>query len=449
MPFWTHLAADCCRSSLLNCNMKARLFLALFVLCTKRCLSNGTAEVSSENLWLLNDTDQQYPDIIAPDPFEETSAPAFSMHNFTEKITNFGFNLYRKIAMKHDNNVFFSPLSMSFTLAAFLLASSGETHNQIAECLDLHLPNGRENEFLALFQQLRDNFTKNEDFTLLQTSFSFIQKDFQIRDIFLNLSKQYFDMEFLSVDFRNSTLAKNIVNEHIKQRLRGKIPMLFDTFDQQTKIILMNYILFRGKWLHPFSSKFTEVEPFHIDKYRTVHVPMMFKTEKFAYTEDKNLQCTVLKLPYKGNAHMLIVMPEKGADYMSIEDHVTSELVESWLKTMQTRKTEIYFPKFKLDQTYYMEQMLQEMGIKDLFSYKADLSNLTDQKYAKVSQILQRSVIHVDERGTEAAAISKSEVMAFSLPLTIRVNQPFLFMIYDGHLKVLLFVGRVTNPMEL
>lgn len=148
--------------------------------------------------------------------------------------------------MKHDNNVFFSPLSVSFSLAVLMLASSGETHNQIVQSLNLQLLKGKERQLLTLFQELRGNITENTELTLLQKSFSFIQKDFGIKDVFRNLSKQYFDMDFLTVDFENRTLAKNIINQHIKQKTRGKIPALFDAFDQQAKIVLVNYILFRG-----------------------------------------------------------------------------------------------------------------------------------------------------------------------------------------------------------
>lgn len=104
----------------------------------------------------------------------------------------------------------------------------------------------KDDQFLTLFQQLRLNITQNEEFALSQNSFSFIQEEFQIKDAFHNLSKKYFDMEFLSVDFRNSTLAKIIVNEHIKKNTRGEIPTLFHTFDEHAKIILLNYILFQG-----------------------------------------------------------------------------------------------------------------------------------------------------------------------------------------------------------
>lgn len=79
------------------------------------------------------------------------------------------------------------------------------------------------------------------------------------------------------------------------------------------------------------------METFHINKYRSVQVPTMFKTDKINSTFDENLRCTVIKIPYKGNAHMLIVIPEKEGDYISIEDHLTTELVESWLGNMRTR----------------------------------------------------------------------------------------------------------------
>ncbi|XP_015743924.1 protein Z-dependent protease inhibitor [Python bivittatus] len=437
--------------------MKTDFVFVFFGLIAEMYLSNGIVENSGVevpqslvlNLFPFNDSDKQYPLDTTQQPSTESPSPSVSLYNFTEKINNFGFKLYRKIALKHDNNIFFSPLSLSFTLAIFSLASEGETHHQISQSLNLTFMKEKDEQFLTSFQQLRLNITQNEEFTLLQNSFSFIQEDFLIKDVFHNLSKQYFNMEFLSVDFRNSTLAKKIVNEHIKKETRGKIPILFHAFDEHAIIVLVNYILFRGKWLHPFSAKLTQLETFYIDNYRTVQVPMMFKTDRIASTFDKTLQCYVLKLPYKGSVQMLIVMPVKEADYMFVEDHLTHELVESWLNTMKIRKMDIYFPRFKLDQTYHMDQLLQDLGIKDLFSYKADLRHLSNQRFIKISQILQRASIEVNEKGTEVAAVSGSEIMAYSLPDIIRINRPFIFMMYEDNTNVLLFVGRVTNPTEL
>uniref|UniRef100_A0A7M4ENR6 Serpin family A member 10 n=1 Tax=Crocodylus porosus TaxID=8502 RepID=A0A7M4ENR6_CROPO len=386
-----------------------------------------------------------------PKPFEVQVPLQSTVYNVTEKSTNFGFNLYRKIAMQHDNNVLFSPLSLSFLMAAFMLATKGETNNQIVQGLNLHLLKDKENPYHlpALFKQLKENITANEEFILQEGSFAFIQKDFCLNEFFLNLSKEYFDMEFLSVDFNNSTQAKEVINQNVNKMTKGKIQELFEDFDIHAKLVLVDYIFFKGKWLHPFNARLTEPEFFHIDKYRSVQVPMMFKSDKVASTFDENLRCTVVKLPYKGRVHLLIAVPEKEGDYVSLEDHLTAELVELWLRNMKTRYN-FFLPKFKLDRNYQMHKLLQTLGIKNLFTNQADLSQLTDQMYARnLSIVIQRAVIEVDERGTEAAAASGSAITAYSVPPTIKVNRPFLFMVFEETFKTLIFMGRVVNPTEL
>ncbi|NXJ00387.1 ZPI inhibitor, partial [Psophia crepitans] len=353
-------------------------------------------------------------------PFEDRSLEEFTLYNFTEKTANFGFNLYRKIAMTHDNNVIISPLSVSALMTAYMLAAKGETHRQIVKGLNLHAWKDKadRHHLPALFKQLKDNITMNEELVLVQ------------------------------VDFQNFTQAKIVINQNINKRTKGKIPELFEELDRHNKLLLVNYIVFKGKWVHPFNSKFTEIETFHINKYRSVQVPMMFKSDKVNSTFDENLRCTVIKLPYKGKAHMLIAIPEKEGDYISLEDHLTTELVESWLGNMKTRKVDISFPKFKLEQKYKMKKLLHALGMKNLFTHTADLSHLTDQGYVAVSQVIQKAVIEVDEEGTEATAASGSEITAFTIPPVIKVDRPFLFMIFEETFKTLLFIGRVVDPTE-
>ncbi|XP_009638804.1 protein Z-dependent protease inhibitor [Egretta garzetta] len=384
-------------------------------------------------------------------PFEEQGLEELTLYNFTEKTANFGFNLYRKIAMTHDNNVIISPLSVSALMTAYTLAAKGETHRQIVKGLNFQALKDRGDchNLPALFKQLKDNITMNEELLLMQGTLSFIQKDLGLKESFLNLSKHYFDMEFLRVDFQNLTQAKFVINQYINKRTKGKIPKLFEELDRHNKLLLVDYIIFKGKWVYPFNSKFTEMETFHINKYRSVKVPMMFKSDKVNSTFDENLRCTVIELPYKGKAHMLIAIPEKEGDYISLEDHLTTELVESWLANMKTRKLDISFPKFKLEQKYKMKKLLHAIGIKKLFTRTADLSHLTDQGYAAVSQVVQKAVIEVDEEGTEATAATGSEITAFTVPPLIKVDRPFLFMIFEETFKTLLFIGRVVDPTEM
>lgn len=181
-------------------------------------------------------------------PFENWGLEAFTLYNFTEKTANFGFNLYRKIAMTHDNNVIISPLSVSALMTAYMLAAKGETHRQIVKGLNLHALKDRADchHLPALFKQLKDNITMNEELFLVQGTLSFIQKDFRLKESFLNLSKQYFDMEFLSVDFQNFTQAKSVINQNINKRTQGKLPELFEDLDHHNKLLLVDYIVFKG-----------------------------------------------------------------------------------------------------------------------------------------------------------------------------------------------------------
>ncbi|XP_027529693.1 protein Z-dependent protease inhibitor [Neopelma chrysocephalum] len=396
-------------------------------------------------------SEEWYPHKNISKPSEDQGLEDFTLYNFTEETANFGFNLYRKIAMTHDNNVIISPLSVSALMTVYMLAAKGETYRQIVKGLNLHaLKDSMDRQHLpALFKQLTDKLTMNQELLLMQGTLSFIQKDFRLKESFLNLSKQYFDMEFLRVDFENFTQAKLLINQNIYKRTKGKIPDLFEELDRHNKLLLVDYIVFKGKWVYPFNSKFTEMETFHINKYRSVQVPMMFKSDKINSTFDENLRCTVIKIPYRGNAHMLIVIPEKEGDYISLEDHLSTELVESWLGNMKIRKVDISVPKFKLQQKYKMKKLLHALGIKKLFTHTADLSHLTDQEYAAVSQVVQKAVIEVDEEGTEAAAASGSEIIGFTVPPVIKVDRPFLFMIFEETFKTLLFIGRVVDPTKL
>ncbi|KAM9646304.1 protein Z-dependent protease inhibitor [Trichechus inunguis] len=374
-----------------------------------------------------------------------------SGQELSQETSNFGFSLLRKISVKHEGNVVFSPLSLSFAMATLVLGAAGPTRTQILSGLGLQALNGTQPALLpALFGHLRETLSRNWELGLTQGSLAFIHKDFDVKETFLNLSKRYFDTECVPMNFRNASQAKGLMNQYISKETQGRIPKLFDEINPETKVILVDYILFKGQWLTPFDPVFTEADTFRLDKYKAVKVPMMYRAGNFASTFDKNFRCHVLKLPYQGNATMLVVLMQKMGDHLALEDYLTTELVETWLRNMKTRKMEVFLPKFKLDQKYEMHELLKQMGIRRIFSSWADLSELSvTTRNLKVSKVLQRAMIEVDEKGTEAVAGTLSEIIAYSMPPIIKVDRPFHFMIYEETSRMLLFLGRVVNPTLL
>jgi hypothetical protein len=100
---------------------------------------------------------------------------------------------------------------------------------------------------------------------------------------------------------------------------------------------MSSFLTCSGKWLIPFDPALTEMDTFYLDKYKVVKVPMMYRSGKFASTFDKNFGCHVLKLPYRGNASMLVVLMGRIGDHLTLEDYLTTDLVDTWLRNMKTR----------------------------------------------------------------------------------------------------------------
>lgn len=86
-----------------------------------------------------------------------------------------------------------------------------------------------------------------------------------------------------------------------------------------------------------FNASFTQDERFYVDKYHVVMVPMMFRADKFFLAYDRSVKVGVLKLPMEDGAAMLVVLPDEDVDIAAVEEEVTSEKIQAWIR--QLKKT--------------------------------------------------------------------------------------------------------------
>ena len=74
---------------------------------------------------------------------------------------------------------------------------------------------------------------------------------------------------------------------------------------------------------------------------------------------------------------------------------------------------------------------------------------MTQSEKLRVSRILHKAAVTVDENGTEAAASTFIDLVPLSITSPIKnviVNKPFLFILQDSHYRIPLIMGRVVNP---
>ena len=79
--------------------------------------------------------------------------------------------------------------------------------------------------------------------------------------------------------------------------------------------------------------------------------------------------------------------------------------------------------------------------------FQGGLEKISDDML-QVDAVIHEAWVKVDEAGTEAAAATGVSVGFTSEPMMFQVNRAFLFTIQDDLTDSLLFMGRVSNPLE-
>ncbi|XP_060684975.1 protein Z-dependent protease inhibitor-like [Hemiscyllium ocellatum] len=427
--------------------MKAEIFILLIsgeLMITMTAQQHHCSQLQQPRNF-SSDSEHNAEAIRAPEPVPDMQA----IYTLTEKNREFGFNLYRKIANLHEDNVFFSPITISTMFAMMSLGAKQVTSDDILQVLNVKDLIKMNNPYLlhTLFQWLHCNVSSNKDLLISGGIALFVQDDIHLKPTYINDASYFYNADIIPVDFQDAANATDIINQYIDNRTNGKINKLLDSVDSKTKLLFTNYILFKGKWMAPFDPNGTKDGIFYINAYTRIKVPMMFKEDTFFLTHDKTHSCIILKIPYQGNASMLVVIPKNG-EYLHVEDELTTELLAKWINALKPKKIELYFPKFKLNKLYDMERKLRQLGIITPFTNTANFSGISSSYHLKISKVIHKATIDVNERGTEAAAVTSVSAVPYSLPTVIKVDHPFVFLIYEEITNMLLFMGRVKDPTK-
>merc|ERR1711884_436631 len=155
---------------------------------------------------------------------------------------------------------------------------------------------------------------------------------------------------------------------------------------------------------------------------------------------------TVVALPYTNpNFEMLLILPKDNIRNIDIND---LDLVNINKKLFE-RQVMITVPKFKMEFKTSLRDTLKDLGVEDLFDERnADLSDISDEELY-VSEVNHKAVIEVNEKGSEAAAVTVVQIETRVTNLGVEkvvFDRPFLFVIYDIQNKIPLFFGRMVDP---
>lgn len=383
--------------------------------------------------------------VVQPRGVAEQAQPA-ALANRT-----FGLKLYRGLAAE-PGNIFLSPISLAGAFGPVAAGAQGETRAAIGRVLEL--PNNDTTLHRDLGGLLRTLETDGEGARVSIANGLWLMKGFAVKPAFVAVAKNSYDAEVESLDFRDGDAAAGRINSWVERETKGKIPELIepDSLDEMTALVVTNAVHFLGDWMHPFNATKTRPQPFHLAGGTTREVPMMYGKRFERYAEAGDVQ--LLELPYKGERlSMVAILPKQYGGLAAIEKRLDDALVGEWLRQLELsepRQVQVDLPKVEFRTSYKLVAPLKAMGMAIAFDpRRANFRGIADTDLF-ISQVVHKTFLRIDEKGTEAAAATGIEIEVTSAPAvpppTFRADHPFLVLIRDKPTGAVLFLGRIADP---
>lgn len=321
--------------------------------------------------------------------------------------------------------------------------------------------NGKDDDDVhASFAQLLNELNKPDVLYVLRVANRLYgEQSYTFEEQYLAETCKHYNAALEAVDFStNAESARVNINNWVNEKTEGKIKDLLsqETVDNSTKLVLVNAIYFKGKWSTQFEEEFTVDATFQLNKTTTKPVKMMQQKSKFRFSFIDEVKCKILEMPYKGNElSMIIILPNDIEDSTTgleqLEQELTYEKFKEWTSLDMTGQVEVEvrLPRFKMEETYDLNDVLTHMGMVDAFDgSKSDFSGMSSGNDLVLSKVVHKAFVEVNEEGTEAAAATAAVVSERSLmiPETFIADHPFLFFIRHNASKSVLFAGRFCSP---
>ena len=365
----------------------------------------------------------------------------------------FAVNLYQTLRASagSDDNLVFSPTSISIALAMLYNGAANDTATAIATALNFTLPLDRLNAAFDAVDLALTTQPTGADAGTFQLSLAdsiWAQQDLTISPPFLDALATDYGAGVNLVDFvKAPETARGAINGWVSDETQGVIPMLLPmgSIDASTRLVLANAVYFHGDWVTPFVAG-SPNGTFHASA-GDVTVPMM-STRSGNGMVWSGSGWTAAALPYDGNTTaMYLIVPDAGT-FSSFEQGLTADALATILAPAQQTFGAVSIPRFKFSLATSLADALSTLGMSVAFTPAADLSGIDGAHDLQISDVIHQADIAVDEKGTTAAAATAVGVATNAVETPLVVDRPFLFFIVHQPTDTLLFAGRVVDPSQ-
>ena len=348
-----------------------------------------------------------------------------------------------------NKNVVVSPFSVKMALSMAAQGANGKTLEEMNKVIGL---DETSNEY---FRRLIEDAAKDGDITLNIANSVWLRQGLQFNPAYMDILDSYYMAQASTLDFAEPS-SKDTINKWVSEKTNGKIEEIVDKIEPLDIAFLINAIYFNANWSTPFEEGYTSKKDFTLLDGSKVKADLMSKTAHLLYQENNEFQA--VELPYGENERyvMRVYLPKEDVKFDKFVKGIDKESLQQWGGDFGSMKGVLELPKFKTEYSNSMKDILISMGIKEAFnSNSADFSKMVtvEGQNVYISEVMHKTYIDVNEKGTEAAAATSIEMSATSAPqpeemFEMIVDRPFVFTIDDKESGEILFIGAIINPLQ-
>lgn len=343
-------------------------------------------------------------------------------------------------------NTLVSPLSVALALGMTANGAAGDT---LAEFQDLF---GMDLDTLNAYcaKALHDYSALGGSTKSTVVNSLWCDPDLTLEDGFAARCQQNYGAELYQADLQDRATVQS-VNEWVSKATEGLIPKTVEEFSEDAVLALVNAIYLQNKFERPFETPSSEWTMDFTAADGTVSHPRGMHNGTRDEWYLSHAGGSGVLLPYDdGRLGFLLMLPEEGldlSDYLSDWDGTT---IKNLMESRKERRVSLTVPKYELEWSGSLADTLPEMGLSRAFDVSvADFTAMGRSANGPlfIGDVIHKTVLKVNEKGTEAAAVTAVVMEASAAMPTdlieLRFDRPFVCGIVDTESGAPLFLGTV------
>ena len=384
----------------------------------------------------------------APSNGQEPVRPAPRLTNTSD---DFDVALYRQIASQPGNQ-FVSPYSVSAAFSLLYPGARGDTATEMAAVFGFDSTQATATEAARTKAIALRAQTGGSELSIANAAW--VERTMALDPDYARSVSETLGATIAPLDFIHEPQASlNAINAWAAQNTHDRIRQILSTPDPSRRLVLTNAVYFKGEWSDQFEARATRDGPFRPASGADTTAHLMHQTTSARYFEEPSFQAA--QFDYDQGAFALAVfLPSDRAGLAAFEQALSGASLRGHLQRLanaEPSRLAVTLPKVEMNASYDLIPPLTRVGLHRAFDH-ADFSGVTQQETLAISAVVQKTFLAIDEKGTEAAAVTAIDMVATAVmrppedpPIPFVADHPFFIVLHHKPSGTLLFLGRVAT----